>query len=124
MFKWLIKRKTNELIKLVLQNDMALSQIIDMQQLDGAKPLHKDFAKWVQNRFVINHAALLRFKKSGSIKDREIVKSLLDLNMDLRRWYDESMENLKFYNFPVKSFDDTYKPLIGWDRTYKDFFNE
>jgi hypothetical protein len=122
MFKWLIKRKTNELIKLVMQNDMALSQIIDMQQLVGAKPLNADFAKWVENRFLINHATLHRFKKSGSIKDQQIVKSLLDLNKDLRRWYDESHENLKFFNFPVKSFDETYKPLIGWDRTYKDFF--
>ena len=76
MFKWLIKRKTNELIKLVTQNNMVLSQIIDMQQLEGAKPLNADFAKWVENRFLINYASLHRFKKSGSIKDQQIVKSL------------------------------------------------
>ena len=121
MFKWLAKRRTNELIKLVVQNDRVLSQIIDMQQMPGAIPITIKFSRWVQNRFVINHAVLLKFKKAGSV-DQEIIKSLLDLNMDLRRWYDESVENLKFYNFPVKSFDDTYKPLIGWDRTYKDFF--
>ena len=123
MFKWLAKRRTNELIKLVVQNDRALSQIIDMQQMPGAIPITVEFSRWVQNRFVINHAVLLKFKKAGSI-DQEIIKSLLDLNMDLRRWYDESVEGLKLYNFPVKSFDETYKPLMGWDRTYKDFFNE
>ena len=123
MFKWLAKRRTNELIKLVVQNDRVLSQIIDMQQMPGAIPITVEFSHWVQNRFVINHAVLLKFKKVGSI-DQEIIKSLLDLNMDLRRWYDESVEGLKLYNFPVKSFDETYKPLMGWDKTYKNFFNE
>ncbi len=129
MFNWLKKIRTRKLIKLVVLNNSVLEIIMDMQKIgfeQNLKPIHgndfkdsDEFIKWLKNRFVINHAILLKFKRDGDIKDKSSVDFILRLDKELRNWYRKSSISI------FQSYDDRYnKPLRGWDDICENFFDE
>ena len=77
------------------------------------------FTSSKENRFVINHAILLKFKRDGDIKDKSSVDFILKLDKELRNWYRKSSISI------FQSYDDRYnKPLRGWDDICENFFDE
>ena len=49
------------------------------------------------------------------------VSGWLDINKDLRRIYEDAHSNFLHLGYQ-KSFDDNFKPLLGWDKYLEEHF--
>lgn len=52
-------------------------------------------------------------KEEGELVDPDDTEILLDINRELRRLYDQAASKY------LESFDETNKPILGWDEYYK-----
>jgi hypothetical protein len=102
MFSFLRKRVLKEHMKLVTQNHRALAYV-------GA------FLPAVANQ---QYSAFLEevgaaWQPGEKLSD-ETLEILLTMNMSLRRAYDASPAR----SVGMKSFDEQFKPLLGWQEYY------
>ena len=120
-FSYCIKQDVSAVFSIALMPlEFAMYLIIDfIDAVLSAIMAIMEFIKWLKNRFVINHAILLKFKRDGDIKDKSSVDFILKLDKELRNWYRKSSISI------FQSYDDRYnKPLRGWDDICENFFDE
>ena len=109
MFGWLKRKQKNELWKLIYQNETSLEYHIAVCGEDGKNdPALFDVLETsnVQNESIKD--TLIKYGKLG----HEDTSVLLDINKMMRRLHDDS-------RFRMKSFDDEYMPLVGWEIIYE-----
>lgn len=99
MFGWFKKKADREIIKLLVQNASALDYL-------------SSFDPDVSGQFLVIKAFQDKFNDGGKFPQEE-VDLLLQMNMNLRHLYDE-------YGLSrVKSFDQQFTPLVGWQTMYE-----
>ena len=108
MFSWLKRKRSNEQKKLLYQNGFAAGALQgyfegvgDMTTVARLQELEEE------NRRIALSAA------EGQPVSPDDTEILLDMNKELRRLFDQTATR------HVDTFDNAYKPPLGWDEYYK-----
>ena len=109
MFGWLKKRQLNEQKKLLFQNGMASSS--SLRSYFEAKGDQERVARLKE--FENENRRIARAVSDDEVASPEDTRKLLDMNRELRRLFDQTAMR------HVGSFDDSYKPILGWNEYYK-----
>ncbi len=102
MFAFLRKRVLKEHMKLVAQNYKALAYLSAFLP-PAVSQQHSEFLRNVNSTW-----------RPGERLSDDALRALFKINSDLRRAYDASPARA----FGMKSFDDEFKPLLGWEDYY------
>lgn len=106
MFSWLRNKQLKEQKKLLYQNSSAAKVLAGVLSAAGdAENGFRMLAYEERNRRI-----------ASSVGDDELVspsdlKNILDMNRELRSWHQQALRM-------SRSFDETYRPLQGWDSYY------
>lgn len=105
MFAFLRKRILKEHMKLVAQNYKALAYVSAFLPPDASQR-YSEFLGDLNSTW-----------RPGERLGDDALRVLLKINKDLRRVYDASPARA----FGMKSFDDEFKPLLGWEDYYSQY---
>ena len=117
MFGWLRKRQEKELLKLVSQNFRASSYLLTYYTDVDPQPQFQELLNQIQEQA---RSLLILGRRIKNMPSNE-VRGWLDINKDLRRIYEDAHSNFLHLGYQ-KSFDDNFKPLLGWDRYLEEHF--
>lgn len=107
LFKWVIKKRLREQLKLFYQNEGAIAYLLGYFQDTGDERLLSKLRRMEkENRRIW---ASVGSRELCSLEDTEF---LLKTNKELRRLYDQTAGSM------LESFDEANKPLLGWDEYF------
>jgi hypothetical protein len=127
LFGWLKKRQENELIKLVHQNFLAFSFLAAEEE--AAEEEGEQISTRFSEKSEICRQLSTNFAKTKSLSGDE-TKMALALNREARGIYEhlrkEQNELSKMFGSRLlaPSFDDSFKPTLGWDDFYEGWKNQ
>lgn len=109
MFGWLKRKRSNEQKKLLYQNLCATDVLKVLFEDSGDTTTVNSLRKMEEESRRINLSA----QDGNFVVSPDDAYILLDINRELRRLFDQTATR------HVDTFDNVYKPTLGWDEYYK-----
>ena len=108
MFSWLKRKRSNEQKKLLYQNGFAAAALQGYFEVSGDMTTVARLQELEEENLRIALSA-----PEGHFVSPDDTEILLDMNKELRRLFDQTATRY------VDTFDNSYKPSLGWDEYYK-----